>query len=40
MRSLPVERAMTKILILYYSAYGHIEIMAGAEAEGVRAGGA
>ena len=31
---------MTKILILYYSAYGHIEIMAGAEAEGVRAGGA
>ena len=27
---------MTKILILYYSMYGHIEIMARAVAEGVR----
>ncbi|MBL8649357.1 MAG: NAD(P)H:quinone oxidoreductase [Sphingopyxis sp.] len=31
---------MTKILILYYSSYGHVEAMAGAVAEGVRAGGA
>jgi NAD(P)H dehydrogenase (quinone) len=31
---------MTKILILYYSAYGHIERMAQAVAEGVREGGA
>jgi len=30
---------MTKVLILYYSSYGHIETMAYAEAEGVRAGG-
>src|SRR5882724_8144598 len=27
---------MTKILVLYYSMYGHIEIMAKAVAEGVR----
>lgn len=27
---------MTKVLVLYYSMYGHIEIMAGAVAEGVR----
>lgn len=27
---------MTKVLVLYYSMYGHIERMAGAEAEGVR----
>lgn len=27
---------MAKILILYYSMYGHIEIMANAVAEGVR----
>ena len=27
---------MTKILVLYYSAYGHIETMAGAIAEGAR----
>jgi NAD(P)H dehydrogenase (quinone) len=33
------ERAMTKVLVLYYSSYGHIEAMALAEAEGVRAGG-
>jgi len=31
---------MTKILILYYSSYGHIEAMAQAAAEGVRAAGA
>jgi multimeric flavodoxin WrbA len=27
---------MTKVLVLYYSSYGHIEKMAGAVAEGVR----
>jgi NAD(P)H dehydrogenase (quinone) len=31
---------MTKVLVLYYSAYGHIETMAGAIAEGARAAGA
>lgn len=31
---------MTKILVLYYSTYGHIEKMADAVAEGVRDGGA
>jgi NAD(P)H dehydrogenase (quinone) len=31
---------MTRVLILYYSSYGHIETMAGAIADGVRAGGA
>ena len=31
---------MTKILVLYYSAYGHIETMAHAIAEGARAAGA
>ena len=31
---------MTKVLVLYYSSYGHIETMAGAVAEGARAGGA
>ena len=31
---------MAKILILYYSSYGHIETMAGAVAEGVRQAGA
>lgn len=31
---------MTKVLILYYSSYGHIETLAGAIAEGVREGGA
>ena len=30
---------MTKILVLYYSSYGHVETMAHAVAEGVRAGG-
>ena len=27
---------MTKILVLYYSMYGHIETMSGAIAEGAR----
>lgn len=31
---------MARVLILYYSTYGHIETMAGAVAEGVRRGGA
>jgi NAD(P)H dehydrogenase (quinone) len=31
---------MTKVLVLYYSSYGHIETMAGAVAEGPRAAGA
>lgn len=31
---------MAKVLVLYYSAYGHIETMAQAVAEGVRRGGA
>ena len=31
---------MAKILVLYYSSYGHIETMANAIAEGVRAAGA
>jgi NAD(P)H dehydrogenase (quinone) len=31
---------MSKVLVLYYSAYGHIETMAGAVAEGVRQAGA
>jgi NAD(P)H dehydrogenase (quinone) len=31
---------MTKVLILYYSAYGHIETMANAVAEGARSAGA
>lgn len=31
---------MTRVLILYYSSYGHVETMAGAIADGVRAGGA
>jgi NAD(P)H dehydrogenase (quinone) len=31
---------MSKVLVLYYSAYGHIEIMAGAIAEGAREAGA
>ena len=32
--------SMTKVLILYYSAYGHMERMAQAVAEGVREAGA
>src|ERR1051325_11254180 len=31
---------MTKVLVLYYSAYGHIEAMAKAVAEGAREAGA
>ena len=31
---------MTKVLVLYYSTYGHIETMANAIAEGVREAGA
>ena len=31
---------MTKLLVLYYSSYGHIETMAGAVAEGARGAGA
>lgn len=31
---------MTKVLVLYYSAYGHIEKMAEAVAEGARSTGA
>jgi len=31
---------MTKVLVLYYSSYGHIETMAGAIADGARAAGA
>lgn len=31
---------MTKVLVLYYSSYGHIETMAGAVAEGVQEAGA
>jgi NAD(P)H dehydrogenase (quinone) len=31
---------MPKVLVLYYSAYGHIEAMAQAVAEGARSGGA
>lgn len=31
---------MTKVLVLYYSSYGHIETMANAMAEGIREGGA
>src|SRR5919205_2984888 len=31
---------MTKVLVLYYSAYGHIEAMADAVAEGAREAGA
>jgi NAD(P)H dehydrogenase (quinone) len=36
----PQETNVAKILVLYYSAYGHIETMAHAEAEGARAAGA
>lgn len=31
---------MTRVLVLYYSSYGHVETMAQAVAEGARAGGA
>jgi NAD(P)H dehydrogenase (quinone) len=35
-----MESAMAKILVLYYSAYGHVEKMAQAVAEGARQAGA
>jgi NAD(P)H dehydrogenase (quinone) len=31
---------MTRVLVLYYSSYGHVETMANAVAEGARSGGA
>jgi len=34
------EKVMSKVLVLYYSAYGHIEAMANAVAEGARQAGA
>src|SRR3977135_1098810 len=34
------EITMTKVLVLYYSPYGHIETMANAVAEGAREAGA
>lgn len=34
------ETIMSKVLVLYYSSYGHIEKMAAAVAEGAREGGA
>src|SRR5690349_21235814 len=34
------EIPMAKVLVLYYSSYGHVEQMAQAIAEGARAGGA
>jgi NAD(P)H dehydrogenase (quinone) len=36
MRRSFLEKAMAKILVLYYSMYGHVETMAAAEAEGAR----
>ena len=33
-------KAMAKVLVLYYSSYGHIERMAEAAAEGAREAGA
>jgi NAD(P)H dehydrogenase (quinone) len=35
-----MEPFMAKVLVLYYSSYGHIEKMAGAVAEGARSAGA
>src|ERR1700748_1501401 len=41
-RSFPAvrEALMSKVLVLYYSSYGHIEAMANAVAEGARKAGA
>src|SRR5260221_3844205 len=41
-KSIPTPRrpTMTRVLVLYYSAYGHIEKMASAVAEGAREAGA
>jgi NAD(P)H dehydrogenase (quinone) len=38
--SLAQERVMAKVLVLYYSSYGHIETMAQAVAEGAKSAGA
>ena len=38
--NLSKEPSMTKVLVLYYSSYGHIEQMVDAMAEGAREGGA
>jgi NAD(P)H dehydrogenase (quinone) len=35
-----MEAAMAKVLVLYYSMYGHVETLAGAVAEGARDAGA
>src|SRR5215470_15334776 len=40
MESQEQETVMAKVLVLYYSSYGHIEQMANAVAEGVRQAGA
>jgi NAD(P)H dehydrogenase (quinone) len=37
---IPQEFIMSKVLVLYYSTYGHIETMANAVAEGARSAGA
>jgi NAD(P)H dehydrogenase (quinone) len=37
---LQLESSMAKVLVLYYSSYGHMETMAGAIAEGARSAGA
>jgi NAD(P)H dehydrogenase (quinone) len=34
------EMTMARVLVLYYSSYGHVETLAGAVAEGARAAGA
>lgn len=39
-RVVSLEKRMSKVLVLYYSSYGHIETMAAAEAEGARDAGA
>src|SRR5262249_28120167 len=36
----PKDTVMAKVLVLYYSSYGHIETMAEAVSEGARAAGA
>jgi NAD(P)H dehydrogenase (quinone) len=36
-RIISERRAMTKVLVLYYSSYGHLETMANAVAEGAKA---
>ena len=39
-RTEALEIQMAKVLVLYYSSYGHIETMANAVAEGARSAGA